>query len=456
MVDEPKIHNQTNEEPWPSPAYSWYVVGVLTVAYTCSFIDRQILSLLVEPIRRDLQISDTQISLLAGIAFTIFYTLMGVPIAKLSDQKNRKMIIAIGIATWSLMTALCGTARNFWQLFIARIGVGVGEATLSPAAFSILADYFPVNKLARAFSVYSMGVYIGAGLAMIIGGLVVGWVANSGNIMLPVIGEIRPWQTTFFIVGILGLPVLLLMMTVKEPVRRGLGENTAGKNASSTSELLAFIKINRRTLVCHFAAFSLTGIGIMGYLVWTPTVFIRTFGWDAPSIGMAYGTILLVFGTAGLYAGGTVADWLQTKGKTDAIIRSAFYSIIAAIPFAVLTPLMPTSTLAIASLAITTFFFSFPQGLPAAALQVFTPNPLRAQMTAIYFLIGNLIAAGLGPTLFALVTDYIFYDPMMIRYSIAIVSSIVLPMGAIFAFLALKPYRESIRRAQEMTNTSGT
>ena len=199
----------------------------------------------------------------------------------------------------------------------------------------------------------------------------------------------------------------------------------------------------------HFAAFSSIGIGIIGYLVWTPTLFIRTYGWDAPSIGLAYGVILLVGGTFGLYAGGFVADWLQQRGRDDAILRAALYSALAVIPFAILTPLMPSGGWALAGLIFTTFFMAFPQGLPAAALQVITPNPLRAQMTAIYFLVGNLIASGLGPTTYALMTDYVFNDPMKIRYSISSVCAVVLPLGAVLAYFSLKPYRSSIQRARE-------
>jgi MFS family permease len=439
-----------DSRPWPKPLYAWYVVGVLMLAYTNSFIDRQILSLLIEPIRRDLQISDTQVSLLAGIAFTIFYTLMGVPIARLADQKNRRTIIAVGIASWSLMTATCGLARNFWHMFLARVGVGVGEATLSPAAMSIISDYFPVHKLARAISIYSMGVYFGAGLALIIGGVVVKLVVEAGNVVLPIVGEVFPWQLTFFVVGLLGIPVLLLILTIREPLRRGaaMRGTVEAKNASSIPVLMAFLRRNVRTVIFHFAAFSFIGIGIAGYLVWTPTFFIRTYGWDASTIGLIYGFVLFFGGTSGVYAGGWVADWLQKRGKKDAILRAAFYGAIAVIPFAVLTPLMPHPLMAVAGLAITSFLLAVPQGLPAAALQVITPNPLRAQMTALYFLVGNLIANGMGPTLYALVTDYVFADPAMLRYSMALVSSIVLPLGALFSYLALKPYRNSVDAAR--------
>lgn len=435
---------------WPNPLYSWYVVGVLMLAYTNSFIDRQILSLLIEPIRADLDITDTQVSLLAGIAFTLFYTLLGVPIARLADQKNRKVIIATGVAVWSAMTAACGLSRTFWHLFLARIGVGVGEATLSPAAFSIIADYFPKHQLARAFSVYSMGVYFGAGLAMIIGGMVIRMVVEAGTTTLPLIGEVKPWQMTFFYVGLLGLPIFLLVLSIREPVRRGLaaaGVPDTG-NASSTSALLAFLRINARTVVFHFLAFSMVGIAITGYMVWTPTLFIRTWGWEAADIGLAYGGIMFVLGTAGVYSGGFLADWMEKRGYRDAILRAACFASIAALPFAVATPLMPDSRLALICLGFTVFLMAVPQGLPAAALQVITPNPLRAQMTALYFLVGNMLALGFGPTLVALVTDYGFKDPQQLRYSMALVSAAVLPLGGLLSYLALKPYRASRDRAE--------
>lgn len=435
---------------WPNPVYSWYVVAVLMLAYTNSFIDRQILNLLIEPIRADLEISDTQVSLLAGFAFAIFYTLMGVPIARLADQKNRKVIITTGIVVWSAMTALCGAARNFWQLFAARVGVGVGEATLSPAAFSIMADYFPKNKLARAFSVYSMGVYFGAGLAMIIGGFVIRLVEKAGAVNLPFIGEMQAWQITFVYVGLLGLPIILLMLTVKEPLRRGLKSQGLPEtgNASSLPVLIAFLRLNRTTVILHFLAFATIGIGILGFMTWTPTLFIRTWGWEASSIGLAYGVIMFFLGTAGVYAGGYCADWLESRGRKDAILRAASYAGVVAVPFAVATPLMPTGELALVGLGITSFLLAFPQGLPAAALQVITPNPLRAQMTALYFLVGNLIALGFGPTLVALVTDYGFGDPGDLRYSMALVSATMIPLGVTLAFLSLKPYRASRDRAE--------
>ncbi len=437
----------SSEAPWPSPIYSWYVVFILMLAYTNSFIDRQILSLLIEPIRDDLNISDTQISLLAGLAFSIFYTLMGLPLARLADQSNRRNIIVAGISVWSLMTAACGAAQNFWHLFLARVGVGIGEATLSPSAFSIISDYFPRDRIARAVAVYSMGVYLGAGLALMIGGLVIQAVSNLPPISLPVIGIIHSWQLTFFSVGLLGIPILLLLLTVREPIRRDSAVRAEKKYSANFSDLKDFLKKNRRTVTWHFLAFSLLGIGIVTYMVWTPTWFIRVFNWEAPRIGLIYGAITLIFGTAGVYTGGYFADWFHHRGRSDGILRATLYSSIITVPFAIATPLMPNPTLALVCLSATTFLLAFPQGLPAAALQVITPNRLRAQVTALYFLVGNLIALGIGPTTVALVTDFGFADSQKLPLSMAIVCACVLPLGATAVWISLKHYRESISRA---------
>jgi MFS family permease len=434
---------------WPNQRYGWFVVGVLTLAYTCSFIDRQILTLLIEPIRRDLQISDTQVSLLGGLAFSILYTTLGIPIARLADQAHRRNLMAAGLAFWSLMTAACGVARGFWGLFAARVGVGVGEAALSPAAFSLMADYFPPRKVALAISVYSTGLYFGAGLALMIGGTVVQLVSNAPTHDLPIVGTVFPWQLTFFVVAAIGLPVLLLMFLIREPLRRGVAATTAAPGAASAwPALRAFMRANRRTLVCHISAFTLFGIGINCYLFWAPTLMMRTHGWTAPQAGFTIGAMLFGLGTAGVYGGGWLADRLAGRGHRDAVLRAAFYGMLAGSPFLIATPLLDDARFATIGLGISVFFMAFPQGLPSAALQVVTPNRLRAQMTAIYFFIGNLIASGLGPTLPALLGDYVFRDPAMLRYGLFVVQAIVMPASLLCLWLGFGAYRRSVEQAE--------
>lgn len=434
---------------WPAPLYAAYVALVLTLAYTSSFIDRQILTLLVEPIRRDLHVSDTEVSLLGGLAFSIFYTVLGIPLARLADRTHRRNLMAGGLATWSVMTALCGLARGFWPLFGARVGVGVGEAALSPAAFSVLADYFPRHRLARAVSTYSTGVYFGSGLALVIGGSVIRHIASGGVRVFPVIGTIFPWQLVFFAVGTLGLPMLLLLLTIREPRRRGSGLAGGAPVGGSSAwpALRAFLWLNRGTLACHISAFTLYGIAINAYLFWAPTMMMRSFGWSAPRTGLTIGVMFLGLGTSGVFCGGWFADRLTARGRPDAILRAALLGIGCGLPFLIATPLLAEPALATAGLAITIFFLAFPQGLPAAALQAITPNPLRAQMTAIYFFLGNLVATGLGPLAPALLTDRVFRDPLMLRDAIAIVEAVAVPLGALILGVGFAPYRASVLRA---------
>ena len=438
----------TSAMEWPEQRYGWFVVGVLTLAYTCSFIDRQILTLLIEPIRRDLQISDTQVSLLGGLAFSILYTTLGIPIARLADQAHRRNLMAAGLAVWSLMTAACGMARGFWGLFAARVGVGVGEAALSPAAFSLMADYFPPRKVALAISVYSTGLYFGAGLALMIGGTVVQLVSSAPTHDLPIVGTVFPWQLTFFVVAAIGLPILLLMFLIREPLRRGVTTSAAPGSASSWPALRAFMRANRRTLVCHISAFTLFGIGINCYLFWAPTLMMRTHGWTAPQAGFTIGAMMFALGTAGVYTGGWLADRLAGRGRRDAVLRAAFYGMLVGSPFLIATPLLDDARLAAIGLGVSVFFMAFPQGLPSAALQVVTPNRLRAQMTAIYFFIGNLIASGIGPTLPALLGDYVFRDPAMLRYGLFVVQAIVLPASLLCLWLGFGAYRRSVQQAE--------
>src|SRR5450755_2977415 len=213
---------QPIDAPYPSPRYSWYVVGVLTLVYVFSFIDRQIMSLLVRPLRRDLGITDIQVSILMGFSFAVFYTFCGIPMGRLADTRSRRSIIAAGLVFWSAFTAMCGLARNFTQMLLYRVGVGVGEAALSPSAYSLITDYFPKEKLGTAISVYSMGIYIGAGMSYLLGGIVVRFASAQEAWILPLVGAVRPWQVIFLAVGLPGILVAPLVYSIREPLRRGI------------------------------------------------------------------------------------------------------------------------------------------------------------------------------------------------------------------------------------------
>lgn len=253
-------------------AYEWYVVLICMLAYIFSFVDRQILALMIEPIKRDLQLSDTQFSLLHGLAFSLFYAFMGIPIALLADRYSRPRIIAIGVAFWSLATAACGLSKNFGQMFLARIGVGVGEAALSPATYSMLSDMFPRHKLGRAVGIYSIGSFIGGGLAFLIGGYVIDLLKSVDSVRLPGVGELRPWQVTFFIVGLPGVLVaLLILLTVRDPQRKGLRHDADGRVQKPTAgALFRFLGRHRGTFCCHYLGFSFYAMILFCLLGWTP------------------------------------------------------------------------------------------------------------------------------------------------------------------------------------------
>jgi MFS family permease len=437
------VHNNNNG--YPSSARAWVTVAILMVAYVLSFVDRQILNLLVEPIRRDLLISDTQMSLLMGLSFALFYTVCGIPLGRVADTRSRRGLIAVGILFWSAATAACGMAKMYWQFLLCRIGVGVGEAALSPAAYSLIADSFPAERRATAISVYSMGVYLGSGLAFLVGGLVIQFASAQGDVTLPVLGEVRPWQLIFLILGVAGVLFTLLMLAVKEPARRGAGAGVA----VPLSEVGRYIRANRRTVLLH--NFGFAGLAFAGYgsAAWVPTFYIRTYGWDAGQVGIVYGSIVAVFGCLGIVFGGRLADWMAKRGRSDANMRVGLYSALGALPMVTLFPLMDTAFWASLLMAPTVFCLSMPFGVAPAAIQEIMPNSMRGQASAIYLFVITLIGLGVGPTAVALVTDFVFADDAALRYSLLIVTTLAVLMSIILLAKSLKPYRESVTRLEQ-------
>ena len=453
MKNKPETGSSANarQEDYPNQIYAWYVVGVLTVAYIFSFVDRQIINLLVEPIREDLQLTDTQISLVQGIAFALFYTLMGIPIARLADVSNRRAIIAAGVFLWSLMTALCGLAKSFGQLFAARIGVGIGAAALSPPAFSLFTDYFPPGKVTRAIAVFSGGSFLGAGLAYIIGGYVVDLVTRLDVVDIPVFGQLRAWQMAFIVVGLPGIFLALLVLSLREPARRGLLGDQPGAVPKSIpiSEIIAFLRKNRGTYGHHFIGASMFVMLAHAILSWAPAFFIRKYGWMPGEVGLIYGSTLLIFGTSGVVGAGWIADALRRRGYTDANLRVIVIGALCCTPFGAAAFLVDNIWLAVALMAPFTFLWALPHGISPAAIQLVTPNQMRAQVTALYFLTVNLIGLGIGPTFVALLTDYVYEDPALVGHSLATVVAISAPLSALILYPGLKYYRASLVQAEQ-------
>ncbi|SAK45698.1 major facilitator transporter [Caballeronia arationis] len=442
-----------NPSPLTKPAgkrytYEWYVVLICMLAYIFSFIDRQVLALMIEPIKRDLHLTDTQFSLLHGFAFSLFYAVMGMPIAYLADRFARPRIIASGIALWSVATAACGMSQNFAHMFISRMSVGVGEAALSPGAYSMLADLFPKSKLGCAVGVYSLGSFIGGGIAFLVGGYVIALLKHASVFTLPLLGEVRAWQITFFIVGLPGLLIALLFkLTVHDPARKGLAQDGAGRvRRVSMADSVRFIASHRKTFFCHYLGFSFYAMTLYCLMSWSPAFYMRRFGLTPVEAGYTLGTVMLVANTAGVFCGGWLSDRLLRRGHADAPMRAAF--IGAACMFVPAIAFAQTASLnaSLAWLVAAMFFASFPLATSAAAMQSLAPNQMRAQISAMLLLVSNLIGLGLGTTAVALITDKVFGSPLAVGQSMTIIDAIATALAVVLLFRGCRHYRASLER----------
>ena len=440
-----------SSKPYPPASRAWYAVAVLTLAYILSFIDRQILSLLVVPIRRDLHISDTQMSLLMGLSFALFYSLFGFPLGRLADSRSRRNIITYGIIAWSVCTAGCGVASSYTRLFLMRVGVGVGEAALSPPAYSMLSDYFAAHRRALALSVYALGIFLGSGVAMILGGVVVTYTSTGNRITLPVIGlPIFPWQLTFFLVGIPGLMIAALVRTVREPQRR----ERMGAGSPPIRATMVYMLKHRATFGCHHFAAAMMSVVMYGSLAWVPTFLIRTYGLSANRAGLGFGLEVAICSSLGILSGGWLCDRLARRGYYDAHFRvGLIMSLLNLLP-ALLFPLMHSAAWAFVLMAPFTFFMATIYGVAPAALQQVVPNEMRGQVSAMYLFVVNIVGLAAGPTAIALFTDHVFHSDNSIRYSLLVVFAGAYAVAALLWWIGLKPYRRTVDLAASAMSAS--
>jgi MFS family permease len=424
--------------PWPKAATAWYAVGVLLIAYTFAYIDRAILTILVEPIQRDLHINDTQVALLHGFAFVIFYVGLGVPLGFLADRSRRTTLAVGSILIWSLMTAAGGLTRTFGQLFTARIGVGIGEAGLSPAAYSLIADYFPPARRSTAMGVYTLGLFAGGGLALLLGGVIVALVGARPDVIVPVLGKIRAWQLVFFAVGLPGLLVGVLAMTIKEPPRRRLtGEVTTTAPGAGLKALWGQLGRQGGVYARLMLAFAFLGVPFNVALLWARPYLSRRFGVTPAEGAFAVGGAMLVFATAGILCGSALCDRMTARGVSTALL------VIVPI---VLLPIAPTLPLAITALSALLFFGAGSFGAAPAALQLITPNEMRATVSALYLLAANLVGLTMGPVVTGALTDYVFHDKSAVGISAAIVGA----GSAVVAAILFAGLPGAFRRAGEV------
>ena len=406
----------SNDNTYRNKTNAWYMVILMTVAYMFSFIDRYILGLLIDPIKADLGLSDTQIGLLLGPAFAIFYATMGLPLGYLADRVKRVWIVAVGVFVWSLATVASGFAQKFSQLFIARMGVGIGEATLSPCAISMITDSFPEKERGKPIGFYTMGMSLGAGFAGLSGAAVLILAESVNLVNLPIIGEISRWQLAFIIVGLPGILLAFLIAALKEPQRTSNKNQNAEEEIKITEALKFFIE--KRSALGSFILPACVMTIIAYSHAWLAPMFERT--WDMPPSTYAFinGLLLLVFGPLSNNSAGWLADRLVKQGKKDGGLRVVILGAFIFLPTAILAPLVPNPTLCFIMLSINTIGIAFTSSSALIALVRIVPSKIRGLSTAFYLMCISITGLLLGPTSVGLLNDFVF-EADNVRYSMS-------------------------------------
>ena len=401
-----------NLKEYPQKKYGYSAVAIMTLAQVFAFIDRQIPSMLVEPIKQDFNLSDSQIALLGGAAFSIFYAVMALPIGYAVDRYNRTKVLGTGIFLWSLMTALAGLANSFTKLFGARVGVAVGEAVMAPTSVSLVSDYFPENKQGKPMGFITAGVYIGIGITLLGGGFLIDYLTKIGGITLPVIGYLKPWQATFMFVGIPGLFVALGAFFLKEPPR--LDSYKDNQTEKSFKDVFSHIKDHKESLISE--------------------------------VGFLLGLITIISSITGTIMAGAAVDFLRSRDYKDAPVRAAMIASLLALPPVVLAPLMDSELFTWILIGLYLFFISSFAPLGLLAVSGISSGKVKGQMAAIHAFLMMAFGLSLGPQLTAFFTDFVFLDSTKLGIAVSLTGLIVLPISAFFFKVSLPRYRKSVEK----------
>jgi len=416
------------ETPKPSNAYRAYVLCILVLVYTFNFIDRQIVGILAIPIKEDLGLTDTQLGLMGGLAFALLYTTLAIPIAMAADRMSRTWIMTGALVVWSGMTAVCGMAQNFWQLFLGRVGVGIGEAGGVAPAYSLISDFFPPNQRARALSVYSFGIPIGSALGIVFGGI---------------IATLVDWRFAFIVVGIAGIVIApIFRATVREPVRGAFdAAGTEGRPASLREIINVLMhKPGFWGLSLGAACSSMMGYGLF---FWLPSFFVRSYEITLLNASLVYGAILLVGGIAGTWLGGSLADRFGESNRA-AYARIPAFAFLATVPFYLVGVLSPTLLISVLVMTVPTALGLAWLGPVISAVQHLVPPNMRATASAIFLFVNNLIGIGIGTFAIGAISDGLqdrFGDESL-RYAILVGTIFYLLAATIFLLTAKRLERD--------------
>jgi MFS family permease len=433
---------------YPTTAYAWFMVGVLVFACVVSYIDRQVVAIVVAPMKAYLHVSDSQIGWLYGI-FAVFYAVAGLPIAWLADRGSRTKLIGLGILLWSIVTMLCGVARTFGQVALARIGVGIGEAVLTPSANSLIGDLLPRNKIPLAVSVFMAGSVAGSGIAFIVGGFILSLVQSAGTVELPVLGVVEPWQRVFLYCGCLGLVLVPLLFLLREPRRRNAG---TARETATLREVLAFYRSNRATLILHHLGFLCLSLMGFGFSFWSVSYFTRVHGLPAATAAQSFGWIYLICGSTASIWPPLLAERFARSGQRDANIKAAMIGGGLAIPFILISQQMPSAFWAFIAYVPAMLCVPSPFGLAYGSLAVIAPPAMRAVVTSVFMFVVNL-GMLLGPPIAGLFNERLFPQPDGVRYSLSTLTLISGLCGLLLLVLCRKHYARSLQAADALENS---
>lgn len=408
-----------------------------------SYMDRSVLALLVAPIEGAFYVRDTTMGLLQGAAFAGVYVTFAFPLARLADRGNRRNLIVYGVAFWCGATVCCGLAQNIQQLFVARMSVAAGEAVLMPAAVSILADYFGPKSRARALSVYSIGLYLGSGLAMGGGGALLK-AFGPGGAVVPVMGPLASWRLVFILMGVAGLLVVPALLGVREPHRLG-DDGRSAEHALPLKEVLREFTAKRAAIGGTIIGFALIALGATTVTAWGATLFLRSHGWSLGDAGLRLGLLTLVLGPLGAISGGSAADWLAKRGRVEGKPLIGFLSASGCVVGALMLTLQSTP-LALVGVGLLNYLIGFNFGIVQASLADLLPNRMRAVVSALYIATTNIFSATLGPLLVGIFNDHVFGDPAQIALSLRFVVPTAFLLAAFTLWSVLPAYRQAVVR----------
>ncbi len=412
-----------------SHRYRWYAVFLLALLSIVSYADRLILGILVDPIKTELQINDTEMGVLLGLSFSLVYATLALFLAGIADRHNRRNLIVIGVLIWSVMTSASAFSDGFWELAFCRLGVGLGEAALGPAALSMISDLFKKEQRHAPLSVFLAAGVVGGTGAFIIGGGVVLFVSQMPSIGLPFIGELTPWRLVFLCMGVPGIVLgLLMLLTVREPRRR---VDESAPPSANFAAVIQHIKSRRGEYLPIFGGILFIQMMVYAVATWYATVLIRGYGLSIPAAGFAFGIVGLIFGTSGAILGPVGVARLEKRGRRDALLAVGITAVVVAIPATIYVPIAPTVTLSLCALAVAMFSLSAASALAPLLPQLIAPNAMRARVTAIYFFIANSIGLGLTPVIVGYINDNGALGTDGIGEALAAVAVLLLPAALI-------------------------